>query len=54
MKGTIEECQEMVEEKRNYSNGAAGAAVGHGLCAIAYAIRDLAVAIKQLTEKAAK
>ena len=55
MKATIEECHESIarnKERSKYSAEGSGLNdIAHGLCAIAYALRDLAIAVKQVTEE---
>ncbi len=50
MKPTIEACQERIEAAPNATGVRANQVIGLGLCAVAYAIRDLAIAVKQAQE----
>lgn len=48
---TVEDCAAKVESGTEVSPEArAGKVIGFGLCAVAYALRDLAIAVKQLQE----
>jgi hypothetical protein len=49
MKPTIEGCQESIQERASktstHQNDSAAAILALGFCAVAYAIRDLAIAV---------
>ncbi len=48
---TVEDCARQVESVSEVSSEArAGKVIAFGLCAGAYALRDLAIAVKQLQE----